>query len=128
MRKESIGDHLKGEVSSFAEKNETAADSVGGFVQRSAPFVYIDSVPAYVEELLGKYSDKLLTWHDGQIPDGKIWIKFGADHGGNSFKMSLQVLNLKEPNSKESTIVFAIAMPKTTIQIWPKYLTDLKVR
>ena len=34
-----------------------------------------------------------LTWRDGQINKNEIWIKIGGDHGGNSMKISLQILN-----------------------------------
>ena len=44
-----------------------------------------------------------LTWRDGQIDKNEIWIKIGGDHGGNSMKISLQILNLKEPNSRDHT-------------------------
>ncbi len=48
-----------------------------------------------------------LTWHDGLIPDGEVWIKIGGDKGGGSFQMSLQLANLSHPNSISNTFVFA---------------------
>ena len=38
----------------------------------------------------------------------EIHVKTGGDHGQGSFKMSLQIGNVKCPNSKENTIVFNI--------------------
>ena len=52
-----------------------------------------------------------LTWHSG-IPDNEIWIKFGGDHGKDSFKLTMQVVNVDKPNSKNNTIVLAMAYVK----------------
>ena len=40
--------------------------------------------------------------------NNQIQIKIGGDHGGNSFKMSYQLCNTNNPNSKENTVVFNI--------------------
>ena len=51
------------------------------------------------------YSDSdRLTCHEGFISANKIWIKMGGDHGGRSFKVALQTLNLRSLNTKENTI------------------------
>ena len=63
---------------------------------------------------------KNLTWHDGVIPSGEIWVKIGGDKGGNSFKMSFQIVNVKSPNSVSNTCVF------TAFQA-PDTLTNLHV-
>ena len=39
-----------------------------------------------------------LTWHD-IIPEREIWIKLGGDKGGNSFKLTFQIVNTLHPNS-----------------------------
>ena len=49
-----------------------------------------------------------LCWHDGRIPADEIWLKVGGDKGGNSFKMSFQVVNTQAPNSPSNTCVFSI--------------------
>jgi len=41
------------------------------------------------------------------IPDGEMWLKFGGDKGGGSFKMSFQLGNVSRPNSVENTCIFA---------------------
>ena len=41
------------------------------------------------------------------IKDNEIHVKIGGDHGGGSFKMSYQVANTNNPNSKENTIIFS---------------------
>ena len=42
------------------------------------------------------------------MPEKEIQIKIGRDYGGGSFKMTYQVANTLNPNSKENTIVFSI--------------------
>ena len=46
------------------------------------------------------------------MPKDEIWIKIGGDHGGNSFKICLQVLNVDNPNAKENTNVIACMQAK----------------
>ena len=46
--------------------------------------------------------------HYDFIRNNEIHVKIGGDHGGGSFKMSLQILNTKSPNSKMNTILFTI--------------------
>ena len=36
--------------------------------------------------------------------NNEIHVKIGGDHGGGSFKMSLQIVNTANPNSKDNTI------------------------
>ena len=38
----------------------------------------------------------------------RLYVKIGGDHGGNSFKMCFQIVNMKSPNSKENTMVFSM--------------------
>ena len=47
-----------------------------------------------------------LLKHDGIMKD-EIHIKIGGDYGGGSFKMSYQVVNQNQPNSKSSSFVFS---------------------
>ena len=35
-------------------------------------------------------------------------MKIGGDHSGGSFKMSLQIVNTANPNSKDNAIIFSI--------------------
>ncbi|XP_033646390.1 uncharacterized protein LOC117305619 [Asterias rubens] len=48
-----------------------------------------------------------LTWHNGVIPDNEIWVKFGGDKGGSSFKMAFQIINVVHPNSLKNTVTCA---------------------
>ena len=51
----------------------------------------------------------MLTWHGGVIPEDQIpvWIKVGGGHGKHSLKLTLQIINLARPNSKQNVVVFA---------------------
>ncbi|XP_057313753.1 uncharacterized protein LOC130655069 isoform X2 [Hydractinia symbiolongicarpus] len=40
--------------------------------------------------------------------NNEIHVKIGGDHGGGSFKLSFQICNTKNPNSKSNTVVFSI--------------------
>ena len=74
---------------------------------------YIENIGQFVSEVLDKYEESnLLDWHGGEIPNNEIWIKIGADHGGGSFKVMLQVANLKHPNSKHNTFLLCIVNRK----------------
>ena len=48
-----------------------------------------------------------LTWHKGVIPDDEIWVKFGGDKGGSTFKMAFQIVNVNHPNSLKNTVTCA---------------------
>lgn len=48
------------------------------------------------------------------IPPDEIHVKIGGDHGGNSFKMSFQVVNVDNPNSIDNTCVFCLYEGKDT--------------
>ncbi|XP_065188622.1 uncharacterized protein LOC135819357 [Sycon ciliatum] len=50
-----------------------------------------------------KESDRL-SWHSGAIPASEIWLKVGGDHGGGSFKLSMQIANTDNPNATRNTI------------------------
>ena len=45
--------------------------------------------------------------HHDVIPHDEIWVKFGGDKGGSSFKMTYQIVNVSHPNSLRNTVVFA---------------------
>ena len=52
------------------------------------PVAYIRDIPSFGRYTLNRFDEKgMLTWHNGQILHDEIWIKVGADHGGNSLKI-----------------------------------------
>ena len=78
--------------------------------RKVVPVASIEDLPGFVSSLLDQNQQKqLLTWHDGGIPSDEIWLKIGGDHGGNSFKLSLQVLNVQNPNAKDSTFLICLS-------------------
>ena len=46
------------------------------------------------------------------IPNDEIWVKLGADYGGQSFKTTLQVMNTGSPNNTNNCLVFAMFKAK----------------
>ena len=77
---------------------------------RLTPVASITDVPSFVKNLLDEYDRQdRLTCHDGAIPDDEIWVKIGGDHGGGSFKLMLQIANLRNANSKFNTCLIAMA-------------------
>ena len=73
---------------------------------KKTPVSFIDDLPVFVSNLLNQCQEKKkLTWHNQTIPDDEIWIKIGADHRGDSFKLVLEVANVDNPNSQR-TILF----------------------
>ena len=68
------------------------------------PVVSIEDLDSFVCNLLDEYDNKgRLSWHNETIPEGEIWVKVGGDHGGGSFKVSLQIANMECPNSGDNT-------------------------
>ena len=58
-----------------------------------------------LERLDMMHDHDLLTWRNTTLPSDKIWVKIGGDHGGDTFKISVQILNTPAPNAKDNTIV-----------------------
>ena len=49
-----------------------------------------------------------MTWHNNAIPSDEIWIKFGGDKGGKSFKLTFQIVNTLHPNSPHNTCIVLV--------------------
>ena len=70
----------------------------------------IEDITKLVTQLLDQYNKEgKLTWHNDTIPQDEIWVKVGGDHGGGSFKLTLQIANIANPNSKHNTCLFLIS-------------------
>ncbi|XP_035686133.1 uncharacterized protein LOC118422598 [Branchiostoma floridae] len=87
----------------------TTKDEEGGKRVEPKPCAYLVSLVSAMHDYLerSKQAGKL-TWHGGNIPEDEIWVKIGGDHGGPSFKMAFQPLNVLHPNSKTNTSVFCL--------------------
>ena len=73
-------------------------------------------------------STNRLTWHGGIIPQDEIWIKLGGDKGGDTMKVSFQIVNVATPNSVKKQWCFVplqqwIRWPTSTL-LW----TDTAIR
>ena len=81
---------------------------------KDASLGYIKDITKMVDAMLDGSKEKgLLSWHSG-IPEEEVWIKIGGDHGVNSLKLTLQIVNTEHPNSKRNTIVIAMAQVRDT--------------
>ena len=85
-------------------KNDKAPDSINVMITQEASVVYVSDLPEFVMNLLDEYDNAGKLCWDG-FPQEEVWIKMGADFGGESFKVCLQVVNLDAPNAKENTVV-----------------------
>ena len=98
----------------------------------SSPLAYIEDFPSYVLNLLDiLYENGLLIFE--KVTDD-VQIKIGGDHGGDSFKLCFQVVNIKNPNSKENTIVFCMFEAKDyrcnleiALKIYKEQIDNLQV-
>ena len=76
---------------------------------RRTPVAKVRHLPPFVEALLDEFHNQnLLTWQDGAIPEDELWVKIGGDHGGGSFKLCLQLVNVDHPNSKHKTLIISL--------------------
>lgn len=94
---------------------------------KNTPVVSISDLPTFVSNLLNQYQEKeKLTWHNQTILDDEIWIKIGGDHGGDSFKLVLEVANIENPNSKENTFLIRMVECKDSNENLRKILDPVK--
>ena len=81
--------------------------------EKNIPVGTVRDIPQLVGNLLDQYErEGKLTWHENTIPNDEIWVKMGGDHGGGSFKQTLQIANLNNPNSKHNTCLVLICACK----------------
>ncbi|XP_065681190.1 uncharacterized protein LOC124817533 [Hydra vulgaris] len=98
------GDYLIIENAPFTFEKEEK----GIFKIKYVSWGYIENLPMHILRHLDQLeSCKGLHCHNF-FPDKEIQIKIGCDYGGGSFKMTYQVANTLNPNSKDNTIVFCI--------------------
>ena len=106
LSREIISDFVQVEKRLFAKEDTT---------EYEVPYGRIRDLPRFVDSLLDSYDEQnLLTWREGSIPQDKIWVKIGGDHGKNSLKFTLQIANTMKPNARNNTVVIAIASVRDT--------------
>ena len=91
----------------------TCETAINGKEKKSTPVIYVTDLAKFVTETLDQFeSQNLLSWHENAIPEDTIWLKVGGDHGGGSFKLSVQIANVQSPNSKHNTFMICMANAK----------------
>ena len=97
-------------------RNETLSETP------TVPFAKITDLPKFLDQHLDNLSEKgLLTWRDG-LDEDTILVKIGADHGKNSLKFTMGVVNTPAPNSQYNTIVIGMAAVKDTYENLAEFL------
>lgn len=49
------------------------------------------------------------------MPKDRLWLKLGGDKGHGSFKLNLQLCNLKHPNSQKCTNLISMFMASDSV-------------
>ena len=84
---------------------------------KGTPIVHIPELCSFVfNHLDALNAEGLFHTRDLTLPSDEVWIKLGGDHGGDIFKVTLQVLNTSSPNSKDNTIVIMALQGKDTVE------------
>ena len=97
--------HLCSRYVKLAIKNDISPDSINGLLYKDTPHVYVDDLTKFVANLLDNYHKLGMLDHKyGIIPSNEIWLKLGGEHGGDSFKLCLQVINIEKPNSRKTRL------------------------
>ncbi|CAH1277623.1 Hypp9715 [Branchiostoma lanceolatum] len=91
----------------------TVRDDDGCRTVQLRPAASVKSLTASVlDNLQRKAEAGNLTWHGGMVPEDEIWVKILGDYGGDTYKTAFQVLNCKNPNSGDNTVVFSLFKAK----------------
>ncbi|XP_057290870.1 uncharacterized protein LOC130613560 [Hydractinia symbiolongicarpus] len=105
----------KGLVAELAPLTRKFSSSNKQLVVDPKPWVYLYNVVGHILNRLTELSKNNQLVHHSFIPDDEIHVKIGGDHGDNSFKMSYQVANIRNPNRKENTTIFSIFEAKDSV-------------
>ena len=82
---------------------------------QKTPMAHVENLTTFVTNLLDSYEEKEELIWPGSIPKDEIWLKIGGDHGGGSFKLALQLANIKNPNSSMSTHLIQLLECKDSV-------------
>ena len=87
------------------------ADTPGDVFMK--PMVQIPDLLKLVHHYLNKHAKAgTLCWHTDN--HDQAWVKIGGDHGGDSFKLCLQLGYVAHPNSVKNTVPFLVFAVKDT--------------
>nr|XP_054764922.1 uncharacterized protein LOC129271647 [Lytechinus pictus] len=76
------------------------------FVER--PVVTVHSITSTVIHLLEQYYELDELIQLDTLPKDEVWVKLGGDKGGDTFKMMIQIANVRSPNCLRNTQVVAL--------------------
>ena len=110
--------HVKetmGEVDISSELVQTVSlEEEGHCTLKPAAFARVKNPLTLVIQHLAHLAERnALTWHERNgncLPKNELWLKFGGDRGGGSFKFCFQVVNRASPNSADHTVVISCLM------------------
>ena len=98
-----------GDVDVACELVQTVNEQDGKCSVRPAPLCRVTNLLAVVLHQLEQLrSYNMLTWHENSgvlLPKDEIWLEFGRDKDGGSFKFCNQIVNRHRPNSADHTMV-----------------------
>ena len=69
-------------------------------------FRYISKIDVKITFTICTIRNNMLLFNENH--NNEVHVKIGGDHGGGSFKMSYQIANVTNPNSKDNTLVFSL--------------------
>ena len=105
---------MRGSVDVGAEMVQTISECGGENVLVPAAFSWVKNLYVLIIQQLDQlHSHGLLTWHNTNavtLPKNEIWLKFGGDKGGGTFKFCYQIVNRDRPNSTDNTVVASCLM------------------
>ena len=79
------------------------------------PVAHIDDISQFVKNLLAHVKENnKLSRNNKKTSEDEIWVKIGGDHGGDSFKLMLQIANVENSHSRKSTFLITIVNCKDT--------------
>ncbi|XP_072016386.1 uncharacterized protein [Amphiura filiformis] len=78
-----------------------------GSTGSSVAFARVKSLEDYITSHILKQLSMKNLWQDDKFND-EYWIKIGGDKGGCSTKLTMQLVNQREPNSRDSTNIIAM--------------------
>lgn len=112
-KKAMLDDNLESELIPLEHTEKRGKKQVT--IIKETPCAYVDNLPqkiiSFAEENL---KNDFMTSHGDKIPEDKLYVKVGGDHGKGSMKFAFQLANLKKPNSSKKTVVFTLFEAKDT--------------
>ena len=106
LKQSILGDQLETATMEFEVKDEESPYARNGYIIIKEPCTYVkclkDAIMLRLDQLNEK---KMLTWHNGNLPQDRIWVKFDGDKGGLTTKCGVQIVNVEKPNSTSNHVL-----------------------